>query len=349
MRTAVPWLAICLSLSVGCAGIQHTADYRSEVRHEALHASTSVTVLVSPKLREDREDEPERLEYVRQTLQSSLRRDLNENGPMGVDAPEAADARLVVVLTDLDYDENPIWIMTWFIAPLWLFGVPMNHTVVQLKMDVELTNIEGRSLYKATEQSKCVRYEGVYYGHETLTFGCPAQEMAEKVRDQLSLQRSIILGGIKRRRPDPVAQTLPPTTSVASGEIVAVFPIRDLSEQVDPKFITQLTEYLAVQAGQQLGFKVVPRQTIHAQLLDTKADSYRACYDAACQIELGRAVAAAKILSTSLLRAGDRCVFTATLYDLKTESADRAASTETNCANTGLLDGVRGVIAELGR
>lgn len=348
VRAASPIVACCLSLCVGCAGIKHTAEYRSDVRHQPLGVRTDVTVLIAPQLREDRDDEPERLEYVRQTLQSSLRRDLNDNGPITPDVKEGADARLVVVLTDVHHDEKPIWIMTWFLAPLWLFGVPMNRSVVKLALRVELSNAQGRLLYQATERSECIRYEGIYYGHETLTYGCPALDITERVRDQISLERATILGGLGprvQRAPPPTLAARP--SRISSGEVLAVFQIQDLTEQVEPKFMTQLTEYLAAQSGQQLGFKVVPRQTIREQLLDTKADSMRACYDETCQIELGKAVAAAKTLSTNLIRAGDRCIFNATIYDLKTESADRAASAETQCTNSGLLDGVRGVVKQL--
>ncbi len=333
------WVASVLLTTVGCAGVQHSADYRSEVRHQGLGLNTSVTVLVAPEVRKARGAKPERLEYVRRTLQNSLRRDLADNGPLTPVTREAqADLRLLVVLTSMKHEEMPFWIMGWFLAPLWLLGMPMNRSLVGLSTRIELTSAQGRMLYQTTETSQCTRLEGVYYGHETLTFGCPAREISERLRDEVSLDRSMILAGTTAR-----LEPSPPK----SDEIAAVFHIRDLSEDFEPKLIGQLSEFLSAQVGQHLGFKLVPRQAIKAQLIQAKAESLRACYDESCQIELGKAVAATKIVSTNLIRVGERCVFNATVYDLKTESADRSASAETPCEDGGLLDGVRAVVSQL--
>lgn len=332
-------MASILLVTVGCAGVQHSADYRSEVRHQDLGLKTSVTVLVAPEVRKARGAKPERFEYVRKTLQNSLRRDLADNGPLAPVIKESqADLRLVVVVTAMKHEEMPYWIMGWFLAPLWLLGMPMNRSLVGLSTRIELTNAEGQMLYQTTETSQCTRLEGVYYGHKTLTFGCPAREISERLRDEVSLDRSMILAGTKPRSPP---------TSPKSNEIAAVFHIRDLSEGFETKLIGQLSEFLSAQVGQRLGFKLVPRQTMKARLVEAKADSLKACYDEACQIELGKAVAATKIVSTNLIRVGDRCVFNAIVYDLRTESADRSASAETPCADGGLLDGVRAVVSQL--
>lgn len=109
----------------------------------------------------------------------------------------------------------------------------------------------------------------------------------------------------------------------------------------------QLTEYLATQVAQQLGFKVAPREQLRQRLAGVKTDSFKECYDRTCQIELGKALAANKTVSTSLIRVGDRCVFNATILDLKTEATDLAASADTGCDENSLLDGARNVVREL--
>ncbi|MCB9654307.1 MAG: hypothetical protein H6729_09295 [Deltaproteobacteria bacterium] len=140
------------------------------------------------------------------------------------------------------------------------------------------------------------------------------------------------------------------TSSRASGErpIAVVFLIRDMSGRFQEPVMEQLTEYLAAQVTERLAFRVVPRALVRDALATSKAESYRACFDDACQIELGQALAANKSLSTTLIQIGQRCVLNATVYDLRTEAAEQAASAETNCDEGALIDGVRDVVAKLG-
>jgi len=79
-------------------------------------------------------------------------------------------------------------------------------------------------------------------------------------------------------------------------------------------------------------------------LAQSKQDTYRACYDESCQIEVGKALAASKTVSTTLLRVGSRCAFTSTVFDLRTEAADNASSVQTSCDEDALLDGVDRVV-----
>ena len=63
----------------------------------------------------------------------------------------------------------------------------------------------------------------------------------------------------------------------------------------------------------------------------------RGCYDDACQLELGKAVAATHILRSRMTRFGSRCVLDAELIDLKSEVAVRASSARGECEAEGFL------------
>ena len=76
-------------------------------------------------------------------------------------------------------------------------------------------------------------------------------------------------------------------------------------------------------------------------------ESYRPCSDSACQIELGKALAAKKMLTTKVLRLGTACAMTATLYDLATETAEAAAAVRSGCSKSALVDGVDQLISVL--
>ena len=120
----------------------------------------------------------------------------------------------------------------------------------------------------------------------------------------------------------------------------AVFDIEDAAGITKPKTIAQLTEYLAAKLTQSAGFNVVPRDQLRSRLAAEKRKSYKDCYKQRCQIELGKAMAAQKSLATKLLRIGGQCAFTSLLYDLKSETTDRAASAKTACSESALLSGI---------
>ncbi len=143
-------------------------------------------------------------------------------------------------------------------------------------------------------------------------------------------------GGAKAGRP-----------AAATSPVVAVFDIQDASRRLKPAVLDQLTEYLAAQVTAQAGYQVVPRRQLRARLAAEKRKTFKACFDAACQIELGKAVAAERSLATKLLRVGSRCAFTAVLYDLKRETSIQAASVDTACSLDALMGGVRQLAEKL--
>lgn len=141
---------------------------------------------------------------------------------------------------------------------------------------------------------------------------------------------------------------LPIAAAPSSGPIVAVFDLEDSRQALKPGEVDQVTEYLAVKLTEKAGYRVIPRAQLRQRLVAEKTESYKECYDQACQIDLGRALAAQKSLSAKLLRIGERCALTATLFDLKSEAAERAASVTTNCTIEELIDGVDRLGEQLG-
>jgi len=129
--------------------------------------------------------------------------------------------------------------------------------------------------------------------------------------------------------------------------VVAVFDIHDASGRLDRKDLDQLTDYLTTCLTEARKARVVPREQLRSRLQQEKAGAYAACFEESCQIELGRAVAAEKSLSTTLLRVGKKCAVTVNLYDLKTETAERGATQEGGCALDDLMVAIKAVAAKL--
>lgn len=138
----------------------------------------------------------------------------------------------------------------------------------------------------------------------------------------------------RRLREAHIEPVAPPSTNPT---IVASFGVRDASSQLDELSRAQLGDYLVVRATQVLGFRFVPEQQVRKVLRSEKRASTSACFDAACQIELGRALAAEKTILTELIRVGDRCALTALVFDLATETTESATTVETPCDANALL------------
>jgi hypothetical protein len=143
-----------------------------------------------------------------------------------------------------------------------------------------------------------------------------------------------ILQGIldELRRGRRASAAAPP----ARRAIVAVFDVDDQAQVLKTAALAQLTEYLATKVTQ-AGYRIVPRDQLRTRLAAEKRQGYRSCFEQRCQIELGRALAAQKSLATKLLRVGGQCVLTAQLYDLRAETAERAASAKSASCGEGAL------------
>lgn len=131
---------------------------------------------------------------------------------------------------------------------------------------------------------------------------------------------------------EPVAAPATPADAAPPrlGPIVAAFAIEAPALSAGER--TTLTDVLAAWLTRTAGHRVVPGATLKARLAASKVESYRACVDEACQIEIGKALAAEKVVSTKIARDGRACLVTSTLYDLRTEAAERAAVVRGGCA-----------------
>ncbi|HSA23892.1 MAG TPA: hypothetical protein P5076_20695, partial [Myxococcota bacterium] len=133
----------------------------------------------------------------------------------------------------------------------------------------------------------------------------------------------------------------------SQAPVVAVFDLEAKGVELPAEALDRLTDYLATRLAAGGAHRVVPRAQVRARLLEAKVESYRPCYDASCQIEIGRELAASRSLASLLLRLGDGCTLTATLYDLKAAAAERAATAPCPCDEAGVARAIDGLVAEL--
>jgi iron(II)-dependent oxidoreductase len=132
--------------------------------------------------------------------------------------------------------------------------------------------------------------------------------------------------------------------------IVAVFDIEDTREkkvQLAPEKLRSLTDYLSNKLAIGGKFKIVPRANVYGALQAKKSESYKECYDEACQIEIGKEVAAQKSLATKIDQLGAECIVTSTLFDLRQSATENSASYRGPCGQSELLTAVEQIAARL--
>lgn len=148
-------------------------------------------------------------------------------------------------------------------------------------------------------------------------------------------------------RPAP-AEATPPEAAPKKVAVVAVFDVADGTERLSTREVGQLGDYLSARVASIPDIRVVPREQLRTAITAAKAESYRSCFDQSCQIELGKAVSAEKSLAAKLLRVGSRCAMTAELFDLVSETTDRAASVKTDCTADALFGAIDELVGQLG-
>ncbi len=132
-----------------------------------------------------------------------------------------------------------------------------------------------------------------------------------------------------------------------ASDVVAVFDLEAHGVRITDATRRALTDYAATQLAADDRYAIVPHHEIRSALRREKAESYKACYDEACQLEIGKEIAANLTLSTKLSRIGSSCVTTMRLYDLRTAATVRAASARGGCTRDAWVVAVERCVDEL--
>ena len=123
----------------------------------------------------------------------------------------------------------------------------------------------------------------------------------------------------------------------ANGQIVAVFNVEDKGAKLTLATLDRLGDYLATLLTAH-GYQVIPRSSLKARLAEQRKESYQRCYDQTCQIEIGREVAAQKMLSTRVIKLGSKCKVTMTFFDLKKATSEAGATASSDCSPDAIVE-----------
>jgi len=164
-----------------------------------------------------------------------------------------------------------------------------------------------------------------------------------KITRDLDSNRHKILAALDK----PIRRKVKPRARNQALPIMAVFEVQSPTNSFDRKILAQLTDYITMGLAERRAFRVVPKQQLKQELSARKKSSYGSCFDESCQIELGKAVAAEKLMTPKVLKFGEKCALSAAIYDLRTETTDRSAAVRTKCATDALLDAADKLIRKL--
>lgn len=127
----------------------------------------------------------------------------------------------------------------------------------------------------------------------------------------------------------------------AKTPVVAVFNVEMSGAAIAPATVERLGSFLAGRLAASGAFEVVPRSQVKMRLVESTKESYRDCYDQACQIELGREMAADKSVAAEVLQLGGGCTVNLALYDLGRATTDVAASADGPCTEVGVVETIK--------
>lgn len=132
-----------------------------------------------------------------------------------------------------------------------------------------------------------------------------------------------------------------PVQAQPNETVVAVFDLEDRSDAIKPKTMKALSLNLRGLVAASKGYELVPESALRDALLGEKKESYKQCYSESCQIEIGKALAASKVVTGYITSIGGDCTINLFVVDLKKETTETAGSADSKCSEKELMEGLR--------
>lgn len=334
-------LALALLGLTACGSVTPSMRYDPYATRTRVPLAVSVVVDVAPVPRGSALGAGDEI-LLATSLAASVEAELEASGPYTPD--RAADVRLVLSVDayQVEDPDRTVYVATglatlgvgFVLGPL--LGVPIAGRDVAVTGRAMLVHSSGAVLARAHGAAEAVAWTGLWYGRQVGLGGAAAALVADLLH-KLEVQQTAVAQRLEQARTAPAWAVAP-----------VVLAVLDVSgEALTPVLADQLTDYLATRLATRGAYRVVPRRAVQAGLLEAKARSLEPCVDEACQIELGKALAAEQTLTARVLQLDDACALTAAVFDLRTETTARAASVRVPCAPAALLGGVDALVSQL--
>lgn len=227
-----------------------------------------------------------------------------------------------------------------------LTGVPCAISVLGTILSANADGRVERTWYKNGPPKLKASLPG--HTENTLLLSSNEEIPSDPIRFELFAKAGSLAAVTRTPEPGGVTPSLVGSlrTPPAPKRVMAVFPV-DARTEMAPATLDALTEYLVTKLAETGRYRVVPRDELRRRLLEQKKETYDECFDESCRIELGKAVAAEFAMSTKLIRVGDDCALSSTVFDVRTEATEFGATVRTSCDEARLMDGVDQLLEKL--
>ena len=135
--------------------------------------------------------------------------------------------------------------------------------------------------------------------------------------------------------------------SSAAAPIVVVFDVELQGLKLSKVQRTYLNDQLSSEIAITGKYRIILRTCHNKLLMDRKKRSNKACSDQACQIELGRLLAADKILTSKVIKQGSECTLAIRVLNLKTAATQKVATIQCGCNVDDLVEALTQAVMQL--
>ncbi|MCK6551398.1 hypothetical protein L6R52_36520, partial [Myxococcota bacterium] len=156
---------------------------------------------------------------------------------------------------------------------------------------------------------------------------------------------------MRRLVPALIASSLVALAAEARADVVLVYEIHDarLRGGLAEEAIAELSGYLTAKITSGPVFTAIPRERVVAGLVARSLEGGEICQTEKCRLDLARELAADRVLTTEILRAGERCAVSSLVVDVISETSERGATALGACTRGALIDGIDRVVSSLKR
>ena len=235
--------------------------------------------------------------------------------------------------------------------------------IVDMDIAVAMNRLQQVGMLSITGESnltpeieKRVRAEACALGGETVVFNAGSNDVGGGGFLQFMVFRARPAGPDHAAPMDLLSQSIAkalgehgklPEKPIPAGVVVAILDIEDAGHILKPDSNQALTDALSTFLAEGSTFKVIPSKQTREQLKAQAKESYQANYDDATQVEIGKAAAAQKTLTTKLIKAGDKCALSAVLFDITSQTSESAATVTGGCGMSDLLANLAPLVKKL--
>ncbi len=130
-------------------------------------------------------------------------------------------------------------------------------------------------------------------------------------------------------------------------QVVAVLGLQNKGATLKAPVVDRMSEYISSQLWVSGRYMAVPSAQVKQALSRRPSGGSAGCHTEACQIEVGKVLAARKVVAGKILKIGRRCIVTLTLIDLPKSAREAVGSGRGACTEDGVLESIDAALGQL--